>query len=324
MLQRIAELRRPDHDQAWSELLARSAVIVPFVQVEEVLVNLGEPRETSLEVVETMCRDLWKLRNTWIADETDWAFAELVDGKKSRAFLPVDSRFLDRLEHIRPDRPDYQAFLKMREAEEHRIIAERVITQREAAEWRKAQGFPGEQAIIEDDRIFFIVPSEKEFFRRFVTPGFLARDKDPQLWLEMLDKSLGQSMRARYPAEAARIGQALAGLSTERLKACPATFNIIVSKLYYFWAPLVRIGTHPNNARRLLRRGERQQRGNIHDERYVAAAMLCNSLLTCDEDMENAANCLVRCGLWTGKVVNVAAKNGRSILQNLAALPLPS
>src|ERR1043166_3218949 len=100
VLQRIVELSTVDREQAWSELNGRFQLLVPFVLIEEVLVNLGECRLTSPKIVEAMWQDLWRLRSKWIADETDWAFDELVMGRPSGKFRPIDSAFIERMSRL--------------------------------------------------------------------------------------------------------------------------------------------------------------------------------------------------------------------------------
>ena len=83
---------------------------------------------------------------------------------------------------------------------------------------------------------------------------------------------------------------------------CPGTFNIVVAKSCYFWAPLVKVGSGPQNARVLLGRNEMAQKGNIHDERYIATAMLCSTLATRDRGMARMAGLFKRLELWHGKL----------------------
>ncbi len=325
VFQRIAELSSSDRRDTMAELLSRFRVIIPFVLVEEVLVNRGQLGPIPRKIVETMFRELMRLRDCWVDDEPGWIFDELVAKDTSRKFKPVPEEFLQRVAGLRPDSPGYQAFLVDRKNEADRDIQQRITNQDEAAQWRMEQKFDGELWFTDElSRIFCLLPTEKDFFNRFVSPGFHARDRSPGLWFEMMNPSLGRRMRVRYPNRADEIERSLREVTSSRLFECPITLATVLAKSFYFWAPLVRIGNHPSNCAKIIGRKRSAQRGNIHDERYIAVCLLCDSILTRDAEMARMAGCFSRCDLWLGTPTYLPADKGADLRTQIATLPKPA
>jgi len=323
VLQRIAELPVGDREEAWRELSGRFQLVIPFVLLEEVLTNLGQPRNTPPEVVEAMFVDLLNLQECWIADEIDWAFEELVLRKRSSEFKLVSKDFVQRMCRLKPWEAEYQQFLSLRRNDAADDLQRRMKLQNEAAEWRLKQKYSGESGFIDEHgRTFLLVSSEQAFFDKFVSPGFEARDRDDG-WFEMLNYSLGPQMRARYAKRSDEIERALRTTTSKEVFESPGTLNCLLAKLFYFWAPVVRIGDDQRTGRKIIGRTRSDQRNNIHDERYVGPTLLCNVLLTRDRDMAQMAQCFSRSGLWKGRVIDLSALGDLDIRSQIASLPLP-
>jgi hypothetical protein len=82
----------------------------------------------------------------------------------------------------------------------------------------------------------------------------------------------------------------------------------------------VKIGPDEKHCQRIIARPEKQQRGNINDELYVAAALLCDTLLTCDKSMAKVARLFNEIGFWNGKVLELSPPKGKTILDRIMAL----
>jgi hypothetical protein len=320
VFQRIAELPSKHRKATWDELHSHFQVVIPFVLVEEILVNRGNPEPIPPRVAETMFREVMKMDHWWIDDEPGSAFEELVEGKRTNLLKPVPNEFVQRAAGFSPRSPAYLEFLETRQQEAERLFEQRLKLQDEAAEWRMKQKFDGEEWFEENDHLYCLVPTEKAFFEKFVSPGFHARDKYDGLWYEMLNHSLGERMRSRFPRRAADIERALRGVTSKVLFECKMTFRIVAAKSFYFWAPLVRVGKSRRDNQTIIGRGKSAQRNNITDESYVAATLLCHTVLTRDKGMAKMADCFGRVGLWFGKPTYLPAQE-TDIQKQIMALP---
>jgi hypothetical protein len=299
VFQRIAELSPERRADIWARVLNHYTLVIPSVLVEEILVNWGDPGATAPAIVEAMVLDLLQLRGYWLADEIDWAFQELVLNRRDERFIAAAPEFIERVGKFHPQSADYQKFLLERKSIGERELSTRLALQQEAA-----------ASLMEDSRFtdrhgrhFILVETEEAFFRTFVGSQFHLRNTKPELWAEVLNSFFGDGMRMRYPHAVAEIGAGLRSVqSQEQLFERRGTFNILISKSCYFWAPMAKIGKQPSSSKSILKRKEAAQKGNIHDERYVATAMLCSALCTRDREMARMASLFQRLGIWQGKI----------------------
>jgi hypothetical protein len=192
VLQRIAERSSEDRRKVWAQLRDRYDLGVPFVLLEEVLVNLGNPRLIAPRLAATMFRELMKQRDLWLDDEISSVFDELVEKNRRTEFKPVRDAFKKHVAEFAPTSGPYRAFLKERETDADEELQWRTSEQNRAAQWRSAQKFKGEEWFQDEQgRYVCLVSDQKEFFDRFVSPEFHFRDRTPNRWFDVLNRSLG-------------------------------------------------------------------------------------------------------------------------------------
>ncbi len=233
----------------------------------------------------------------------------------------MDAEFLRRVATFHPRSEEFQSFLKLRKTQAEAGLKQNIELQHEAAAWRRKLNLEGETSFIDEyERIFFLVKDEQTFFNRFVSPGFHARDQNEGRWFELLDNMFGKRMRGRYPEYASEIDASLRKISMRQLFECHGTFYCLLAKLFYLWAPLVRIGTKRNNSRKIIGRSSDDPESNIHDERHIGTALLCAVLLTRDAEMARMGECFKQCGLWKGTIYFLVHPDA-DILDEIVGLP---
>jgi hypothetical protein len=318
--QRIAELPSAERREIWEKLSTKFQIVVPFVLVEEVMVNLGQPGPIPRPHIETMFKELIERGGCWMDDEPGWIFEELVQGNRSQRFKTVPMEFLERVLEVDPTQPDYQEFLTNRKNEADSALNERLSLQERAGRWIISQDPSGRNWFLDrEGRVFCILPTLRDFVRVFIVDLFREADKKPLGWFELLEP-LGHRMRTRFPQAAERIDRTLRNVTFEQLRRCPVTFSCLLAKAIYLWAPIVRLGENPTHSKPIIGRTRKAQRGNIHDERYIAAARLCGTLLTRDGEMAKVASCLVEAGLWQGEVMYLPAGKGLTFRDQILSL----
>jgi hypothetical protein len=297
--QRICERPSSERRQIFSELQRRFRLVVPSALVDEVLINRGDPGRTNPRVVETMLRELGKLKSYWVDEEINWIYAELITGLSTK-LKPASLEFFKNVcSGVSPKCPRYQDFISSRKALVKLGIGETVATQNQAAELFRSK--PDEDWRQDDlGRYYCVVADAKEFYRIFICPGARVREENPCLWKETLG-SMFEQMRQRFPHDVAAIDEALSLLTSKRVSECQVLWSTVVTRQFYFWAPLVKI--RKASSKYILSRSEKSQFGNSMDQRYLAMSLLCDALITKDEDLAYAGKLFCDAGLWSGRVI---------------------
>jgi hypothetical protein len=300
MLQAICEQTADALDECFNTLLGRYVLVVPSILVEEVWVNLANPSPTKRpEVAENMVACLLHLQDAWIAEPLDIAFAELVKRESIEILPRPPSNVMNSFFILRRDNEALRKWVKERKELHEKIIRRRVQDHAQILN-------PNEAAQ---------VASEQEFFEKFIRPKFVEMLSDPARKHKLLEGVFGLAFRARYPDCSKQIDAAFESYSLETFDKYHATFNCIMSAMFYFYAPLCKIrGTD-----KIVGRGFKHQKSNLNDEKYVQSALLCARLATRDEDMRNIMELFRACGLWNGKIIFTNPGPSQNLLSELAA-----
>ena len=127
---------------------------------------------------------------------------------------------------------------------------------------------------------------------------------DPSRKRKLLEGVLGLTFRTRHPECSGKIDAAFDNYSLENSDRYHATFNCIMSAMFYYYAPLCKIaGTD-----KIIGRGFKHQKSNLNDEKYVQSALLCARLATRDEGMLNIMELFRASGLWEGQTFFIDPK----------------
>ncbi len=289
MLQAICEQTPSEFDRCFNILLGRYVLVVPSILVEEVWVNLASPSPTKRpEVIENIVACLLHLQDAWIAEPLEIAFAELVNRESIEILPKPPPNVMDSFFTLRRDNTALMKWAKERKELQKKIIRERV---REHA------------GVLNPDKCAQVA-DEQDFFEKFIRPKFLEMLSDPARKRKLLEGLFGLPFR---------IDEAFESYSLETFDKYHATFNCIVSAMFYFYAPLCKIG----GTRKIVGRGFKDQKSNLNDEKYVQSALLCARLATCDEGMRNIMELFRACALWNGQTIFAGADPNQKLSRTL-------
>jgi hypothetical protein len=157
------------------------------------------------------------------------------------------------------------------------------------------------------------VVNEQDFFAKFIRPKFLEMLSDPTRKRKLLEGVLGLTFRIRHPDCSGKIDAAFDNYSLANFDKYHATLNCIMSAMFYFYAPLCKIG----GTDKIIGRGFKHQKSNLNDERYVQSALLCARLATRDEGMRNVMELFHPCGLWNGQTVSTSPGPSQNLCSEL-------
>lgn len=288
MLQAICEQTPDNLDVCFNTLLGRYVLVVPSILVEEVWVNRASPSPGKRpEVVGNMVACLLHLRDAWIAEPLDIAFVELVERKPVEILPKPPPSVMDSFFTLRPDDRALAEWVRERRELHKKIIQQRVK----------------EHAGIFDTTVAAHVTNEREFFEKFIRPKFLDMLADSERKRRLLEGVLGMTFRTRHPHRSKEIDAAFEDYSLNSFDRYHATFNCIMSAMFYFYAPLCKIRLPNGEIRKILGRGSGDQRSNLNDEKYVQSALLCARLATRDAGMRNVMELFRAAGLWNGQTI---------------------
>jgi len=300
ILQAICEQPRAELDECFNMLLGRYVLVVPSILVEEVWVNLASPSPTKRpEVAENMVACLLHLQDAWIAEPLDIAFAELVKREPIEILPKPPLNVMNSFFALRRDDSDLKTWMKERKELHEKIIRQRVQ----------------EHAQILDPNKAAQVANEQEFFGKFIRPKFVEMVSDPARKRKLLEGILGLAFRARHPDCSEQIDAAFENYSMGSFDRYHATFNCIMSAMFYFYAPLCKI----RGTAKIIGRKFGHQRSNLNDEKYVQSALLCARLVTRDEGMRNMMQLFRACGLWNGEIIFTKPGPSQNLLSELSA-----
>jgi hypothetical protein len=292
----------PVRVQLWAEIAARYQLVVPFVLVEEVWKRMACPGDIPRSVVEVMAQTLYEMHPRWIDEPIAIAFRELVLKQPLKTFPAPPQEIMDALWMLDSTDPKLAAHLA-----ELRLAKE-----------KRTKEIISEQDSILPEGTFCFVKNQRAFFRAYIRNKFWDILADKSRAKMLLEKMVGRDFRKRHPQDSAKIDRAFAEYDRTTFAQYPVTLACIMAQMFYFYAPLVRIGEAGQpGARKIVGRSFKAQINNSEDEKYVISALMCNRLLTCDQGMANIVSTFKASGLWErGEVVYSKPADIRSMIPN--------
>jgi hypothetical protein len=187
-----------------------------------------------------------------------------------RAAAQFNPEFVQRLLNLKKNNPELKKWADERRLDKREIIRQRI---------------EGQNLMIPAGE-FKEVETEKAFFKKLAsTIGSILQE--PEKKNELLETILGAHFRGRHPDDCGLIDEAFARFNHETFATYPLTLNLLVARLFYVYAPLVKIRATPDaSLYKLVARGGGDQRNNLEDEQYIVAALMCHRLLTADRGMK--------------------------------------
>jgi hypothetical protein len=135
--------------------------------------------------------------------------------------------------------------------------------------------------------------------------SFLTMVLNEPSWKQIvLEAYLGQTWRRWHPAETAEVDSAFARLDCALLFKLPVTRNYLLAELLYDVGPITKVGA-PESERSNPQVLSGNQINNEEDQEYVASALHCDRLLTCDGGMHRIADAFTQAGYWKGICIRI-------------------
>lgn len=278
-----------ERERFLDELLRSYSIVVPFILIEEIVIDMARPKtEKRARIARMMANFLAAHPAKWIDDEIQIVFQELILNQPIRPLPPLPKELIDKITAQRADDAELVSLVSRLGVQKYETVIERKTFQ----DGLVPQG---------NEKCF---ESLAAFMKEEIYPFFWTKLNDPSARHGMLEAYFGKHLRRSHPDLNAKIDAAFDAYGPDNVDRFPLTTAWLIVHLTYMRAPLVKIG--PDRQRRslpcLIGRGKGQINDDS-DERYVAAAMMCNRILTCDEGMKNVVEAIRAGGNWSGEVV---------------------
>jgi hypothetical protein len=283
------------HDEAkkregfLSELLKRYSIVVPLILVEEVVIGLARPKNPARAHVARIVAEFLACHSaSWIEDDVEIVFQELVLRRPICHFPPLPKELMEKIGELSPNAPDLVAWVESLGKRKHDTV------------FKKRDFQNG--LVPEGSESCFECPAA--FMKESIYPFFQVTMRDASAKREMLEAYFGIFFRRRHPDQADKIDSAFESYGLDTLERFPFTTAWLIVHFTYMRAPLVKVGAERQRRSLpcLIGRGKAQI-NNDSDEKYVIAAMMCDRILTCDEGMRNVVEAVRASGFWLGQVV---------------------
>jgi hypothetical protein len=275
-------LCKTNNSPLWSELLKRYQLVLPAVLVEEVLVNVLDPRSKLLAEAPEMKLQLERLQPCWMDDIREVAFREFVLGEKFATLPPPPNEFFKILFNLKSNDPELLVWLG-----ERRKLKDETVVQWKSAQQKFQLPNGADQ-----------LPDESTFLSKVVCPFLRHILDDPKKKEDFLWTVFEKTFQ-RNSELSSEISTAIQNYSRQNLAQFQITLICLTIRLCYFLGPIFQI----QNGRKIVK--TENQRNSFEDEQYVASSMLGNRLITGDEEMARIANAFRDVGLWKGTVIFV-------------------
>ena len=288
LLQGICKLPRPDQDRLLDLLRERFDLVVTVVLIEEVIVNHIEGKLGAARMLELIS----SFYPFWVEMPFHLIFRELIlkENVYLNSQLPPQraEMFLQAVENPNSLAPDSQRWAAERRKEKE----ERLLARREHQELRRKTYNPD----------WLRVPDPAAFMERGIQQLCIEIDHSQEMKVRRLNRYLGRNLKKLYPEGADSIDRAFSEVTFDGLDLTRFTRNYLLAEVLYDLAPISKVG--PNQCGHYANLWEQNRGKQINDEddqQYVAAALGCHHLLTCDKGMHKIADLFAQRGIWSGK-----------------------
>lgn len=273
--------------------------VVCVILVEEVLANHFDSTKNQT-IVNQMIQAILRCYPYWVDHPLELVFRELVLGEQIKD-IGLGTTQAKQLYNAltAPDSvsPDLRAWMDKRYFEKKERLAQREKKQ----EWFK-----------ETVPVELLRPQD---LATFVTNGnsFLEMAFSKPSWKQiLLGASLGQvwNRDTWHSNSAAQIDAVFAKLDYKTLLKLPFTYSYLLLELLYDFAPITKIGPQKSEKSNLqvLSGKKKKQINNEEDQEYVATALHCDRLLTCDTEMHRMADMFREARKWKGTCILMPPK----------------
>jgi len=283
-VQRVCE--RPNiSDRTFDLLKQKCQPVVASVLMEEILANHFQPN-LNQATVSRMRRAVLDFHPHWMKHPAELVFEELV---KNEPIL--DAGLSQEQAMIAREAMSDPAKLGNWMASRHEEKEKRSTARKQQQAWFQKNAPDA-----------FLHPPDLVTFAKNGSSFLAMVLKEPDLKKLVLEAYLGQTWKRWHSAETAEIDIAFARLDCELVLKLPCTHSYLLAEFLYDVGPITKIGP-PESKKSNPHVLSGKQNNNEEDQEYVASALYCDRLLTCDDGMRQIAQAFREAGYWKGKCI---------------------
>jgi len=286
--QRICE--RPEiAEAAIGTLFKKATPVTPVALIEEVIANRFQ-QDRDEAVVARMIERLMSIKSGWIDEPSEIVFKEFIER------MPIGNIGL----------PDYKANVfaeALSNPTNKSFNLETWMTERYTEKKRRRDV----RKVLRDQlqRIVptqLLAPPNLETYAHNSVSFLQLTVARPTTKVLMLRAYLGCEWDHQHSAETVAIAEAFSHLDYSELLKLPATHSYLLTSLLYDLARVAKIGLpQKRKSNPQILSGSAINDGE--DQEYLASALLCDRLLTCDTNLHKMAKVFEEGGFWKGKCI---------------------
>ncbi len=295
LLQGICELPPEQADECLKILQSKIEPIVTPILIEETIVSYLEAQPDARLVYHRMLDAIQSLGPCWMEEPIELIFRELILQQRISSDLLINSRMyqmlFDTVKNPGKLSREAAAWLPDRRPEKE----ERLEARREYQTLRKDT--------YGKDALHF--PNLLAFMERGIQQLCVELDSSVELKMHRLNRYLGRNLKMRHAAHVKLIEQAFSEATFDSLDKTPFTRNYLLAEILY---DLGTISTYTNewgHVTNVLTPNRGKQINDEDDQQYVAGALACHQLLTCDAGMNRIAALFSEREIWPGKSLHI-------------------
>lgn len=296
LLQNICELTPDESRHLLRVLQARFSLIITPILIQETIVSFFRADTAKKSLFHKMLKAIQEMQPILMETPLELIFREFILRKDIHSDWQPDSDIAEKYWETISD-PDSISKEATRWIEDLRQEKQERLTARIERQTLVAQ------ASKDEDWRF---SSGADFMERIICRLCHEVDHSAEVKKARLDYYLGRNLKMRHPDCETLITKAIGEATFDNLDKTRFTRNYLLAEVIYDFAPISEIPDKDGNSLKVL--NPCNQRNDEEDQQYVASALACWRLLTCDRRMNLIANLFSKRKLWWGLSLYIPPK----------------
>lgn len=297
LLQGICELPPGQSDECLGILQAKTEPVVTPILIEETIVSFLEAERAKKPVYQKMLDAIQSFHPCWMEEPLELIFREFILQQDIRLDLglrvsPQRGRMLfDAVKNPDSLSPEAAAWLPARRQEKQERLEARLEFQEGIKKNYGKNDFP--------------FPNLPDFMEDCIIKLCMKIDGSPGRKMHRLNAHLGRDLKRRHADHTGSIEKAFSEATFDLLDKTRFTRNYLLAEILYDLGVISSYTNSSGDVTNVLPRNPGKQINDEDDQQYVAAALACRRLLTCDASMHRIAALFSERGIWTGTSIHI-------------------
>jgi hypothetical protein len=295
LLQGICALPSKRADECLDVLQRKADLVVPPILIEETIVSYLEAHADERAIYQRMLDVLQRLHSRWMEEPLELIFREFTLQQDVRSDLGLNPHMgqmlLDIVKNPVSLSPEAAAWLPARRHEKQERLEARLAYQALRKDTYGA------------DALRF--PSLPAFMEGGIKQLCVEVDIALETRMRRLNRYLGRNLKMRHADNADSIEKAFSEATFDSLDKRRFTRNYLLAEVLYDLGSISSYVNEVGDVAHVLPRNPGKQINDEDDQQYVAAALACRRLLTCDRNMHRIATLFSERGIWPGKSLHM-------------------